>query len=76
MHSRRRQHAKAKDMFERNFVISRKMVNARQGGATTGTAYGASIKALHYEVEKIYVHVEKTFLSAPTFQPDQKINDV
>ncbi|CAM9378526.1 unnamed protein product [Ectocarpus sp. 13 AM-2016] len=35
LHSRRRQHAKAKDMFERNFVISRKMVNARQGGATT-----------------------------------------
>ena len=36
LHSRRGQHAKAKDMFERNFVISRKVVNARQEGAATG----------------------------------------
>lgn len=37
-HSQRGQHSKAKDMFERNFVISRKVVNARQGGASTGEA--------------------------------------
>ena len=34
--SRRGQYSKAKEMFERNFAISRKVVNAVQAGATTG----------------------------------------
>lgn len=37
LHCRRGRHAKAKEIFERNFVISRKVVNDGKGPATTGT---------------------------------------